>query len=207
LDLLLDVIRKHPETLFVIRAHPDEMREGKKSRESVQEWMRESGAGQLTNVVFVASDEPLSSYDLIRRSKFVIVYNSSIGLEAALLGAPVLCGGKARYTQYPTVFFPQTPDEYQEMAEQFLTAENIEIPPEFERNARRVLYHQFYRSSLLLGDFIEAHPTPGYVQLKRFSWRDLLPEKSLAINVLVDGITKGDQLLMPERSGKRSAVS
>jgi hypothetical protein len=207
LDLLLSVIRKHPETLFVIRAHPDEMREGKKSRESVQEWVAVRGVGQLPNVVFVASDEPLSSYDLISRSKFVIVYNSSIGLEAALLGAPVLCGGKARYTHYPTVFFPQTTEEYQEMAEQFLAAENIEIPPEFERNARRVLYHQFYRSSLLLGDFIEAHPTPGYVQLKQFSWRDLLPENSLAIRVLVDGITKGDQLLMPEQSDKPPAVS
>lgn len=30
LELLLNVIRSHPETLFVIRAHPDEMREGKK---------------------------------------------------------------------------------------------------------------------------------------------------------------------------------
>ena len=28
LDLVLDLIRAHPETLFVIRAHPDEMRPG-----------------------------------------------------------------------------------------------------------------------------------------------------------------------------------
>jgi hypothetical protein len=203
LDLLLDVIREHPDTLFVIRAHPDEMREGKKSRESVQEWVIANGVDRLPNVVFVASDEPLSSYDLIRRSKFVIVYNSSIGLEAALLGAPVLCGGQARYTYYPTVFFPQTPEGYQKMAEQFLAADTIDIPPEFQRNARRVLYHQFYRSSLLLGGFIEAHPTPGYVQLKSFSWRDLLPENSTTMQVLVDGITKGEHLLMPAVSRQR----
>jgi hypothetical protein len=203
LDLLLEVIYQHPETLFVIRAHPDEMRAGKKSRESVQEWVKANGVDQLTNVIFVASDASLSSYDLIRRSKFVIVYNSSIGLEAALLGAPVLCGGQARYTYYPTVFFPQTPGEYQIMAEQFLTAETIEIPPEFQRNARRVLYHQFYRSSLLLGNFIEAHPTPGYVQLKHFSWRDLLPENSPTMQVLVDGITKNAELLMPVENGQQ----
>jgi hypothetical protein len=202
LDLMLDVIREHPETLFVIRAHPDEMREGKKSRESVQEWVRKNDVDQLPNVIFVGSNESLSSYDLIRRSKFVIVYNSSIGLEATLLGVPVLCGGKARYTQYPTVFFPQTPNDYREMAVQFLGAANIEIPREFARNAYRVLYHQFYRSSLLLDNYLEAHPTPGYVQLKRFSWRNLLPENSPAMRVIVDGILEGKAFLMPDDSGQ-----
>ena len=198
LDLLLDVICEHPETLFVIRAHPDEMREGKQSRESVQSWVITNGVDQLPNVFFVASDEALSSYDLIQRAKFVIVYNSSIGLEATLLKVPVLCGGQARYTQYPTVFFPQTPADFREMAEQFLDAANIEIPSDFERNARRVLYHQFYRSSILLGDYIEAHPTPGYVQLKRFSWRDLLPENSPTMRVIVNGILIGEPFLMPD---------
>jgi hypothetical protein len=200
LDLLLEVIREHSETLFVVRAHPDEMREGKKSRQSVQEWISKNNVDQLPNVIFVGSNEPLSSYDLIRRSKFVIVYNSSIGLEATLLGVPVLCGGKARYTQYPTVFFPGTPADYREMAIQFLDAEAIETPPEFVQNARRVLYHQFYRSSLLFCDYLKAHPTPGYVQLKRFSWRNLLPENSATVQVIVDGIMNGHQFLMPENN-------
>ncbi len=33
LDDILEVIKKHPDTLFVIRAHPDEQRAGKESRE------------------------------------------------------------------------------------------------------------------------------------------------------------------------------
>jgi len=201
LDLVLNMIRTHPETLFVIRAHPDEMREGKKSRESVQEWVNVNGIEQLPNVIFVGADGALSSYDLIRRSKFVIVYNSSIGLEAALLDVPVLCGGKARYTLYPTVFLPQSVGEYQEKAEQFLAEDRIEIPPEFQRNARRVLYHQFYRSSLPLGDYLNAHPTPGYVQLKPFSWRSLLSENSPTIRVIIDGVVNGETFLMPEECG------
>jgi hypothetical protein len=198
LDLLLSLIRKHPETLFVIRAHPDEMRDGKKSRESVNDWVASNGVEQFHNVIFVSSEASLSSYDLIRRSKFVMVYNSSIGLEAALLGIPVLCGGKARYTQYPTVFLPQTPGKYLEMAEEFLMTEKIEVPEEFQRNARRVLYHQFYRSSLLFGKYIEAHPTPGYVQLKQFSWQNLLAENSATMRVILDGVIKGQPFLMPE---------
>lgn len=201
LDLVLEIIRTHPETLFVIRAHPDEMREGKQSRESVQQWVIANGIDQLPNVMFVPSDAPLSSYELIRRSKFVLVYNSSIGLEATLLGVPVLCGGKARYTQYPTVFLPPTPQDYREMAETFITAESIEIPNEFPSNAWRFLYYQFYLAALPLDRYMKAHPTPGYVQLKRFSWRDLMPENSAIMRVIVDGVLKREPFLLTEHDG------
>jgi hypothetical protein len=200
LDHVATVILQHPEIFFVIRAHPDEKRRGtrKHSRQPVSDWIIQQGVDRLPNVVFVDSNEPLSSYALIQKSKFVIVYNSSIGLEAALLGVPVLCGGKARYTQYPTVFFPQTPSAFLAKAGEFLAADTIEIPSEFQRNARRVLYWQLYRSAIPFSSFLSAHPTPGYVQLKRFSWRDLRPEKSISMGVIVDGIKTGKPFIMPD---------
>ncbi|MDP2777827.1 MAG: hypothetical protein Q8O48_09295, partial [Anaerolineales bacterium] len=106
LDLVLEEIRLHPETLFVIRAHPDETRVRKASRETVAGWVEARRVTDLPNVVFVSPKETLSSYELILKSKFVMVYNSTIGLEASIMGAAVLCAGKARFTQYPTVFFP-----------------------------------------------------------------------------------------------------
>jgi hypothetical protein len=200
LDLILDLIREHPETLFVIRAHPDEKRARKISRETVSDWVTRNGVGQLPNVIFIDSREPLSSYELVKRSKFIFVYNSSIGLEASLMGIPVLCGGKARYTQYPIVFFQGTPEEYCTKAEEFLTVETIPVPSEFSSNARKFLYYQFYRVSLPLDDFIAAHPTPGYVQLKRFAWRDLLVDRSPTLRVMVEGIADGKPFLMRDRS-------
>jgi hypothetical protein len=198
LNHVVEVIRKFPETLFVIRAHPDEKRPGKRSRQAVSDWISIKGIDRLPNVNFVDANESLSSYELIQKSKFVIVFNSSIGLEAALLGIPVLCGGKARYTQYPTVFFPQTPEEYQNMAVQFLVQKIINIPDDFIRNARRVIYWQFYRYSLSFSRYIHAHPTPGYVQLSRFSWRDLLASNSITMNVLVNGILHGGHFILPD---------
>ncbi|MBU0512889.1 MAG: hypothetical protein KJ638_14470, partial [Chloroflexi bacterium] len=198
LDLILDIIRQHPETFFVIRAHPDEKRAGKMSRESVSDWIKRHGVAELPNVLFVDSLEPLSSYELLRRSKFIMVYNSSIGLEGTLLGVPVVCGGKARYTQYPTVFLPPTSAEYRKKVEELLKADQIEVPPEFQANARRFLYYQFYRASLPLDRFIDAHPTPGYVQLKHFSWRELMPTNSPTMRVLADGIVDGAPFLMPD---------
>jgi hypothetical protein len=189
LDVVLELILSHPETFFVIRAHPDEARPGKESRESVAEWVQRNGVAGLANVLFVDSNEYFSSYELIRKSKFVMVYNSTIGLEASLLGAAVLCGGKARFTQLPTVFFPQSPDDYRQMAEAFLDADAIEIPAEFRRNARRFLYYQLFRASLPFDDFLQEDGLwNGYVLLKPFSWQKLLPQNSPTMRTILEGI-------------------
>jgi hypothetical protein len=200
LNHTLEIIEGHSKTLFVIRAHPDEKRRGtrKHSRQPVSDWIIERGVDQLPNVVFIDSNEALSSYELIKKSKFVMVYNSSIGLEAVLLGIPVLCGGKARYTQYPTVAFPQTPVEHQELAARFLSQEAVELSDEFIQNARRVIYWQLYRVSLPFDRYIAAHPTPGYVQLRKFRWQDLLEKESPTIKVLKDGIIDGAPFIMPD---------
>jgi hypothetical protein len=201
LDMVLELIRDHPRTLFVIRAHPDEMRPGtaKQSRQTVKAWVQRHKVAALPNVIFIEPQEYTSSYELIQRAKFVMVYNSSIGLEAALMGAAVLCAGKARYTQVPTVFFPEKPQEHYRQAQNFLKSQKpIETPVEFRRNARRFMYYQLFRASLPFGDFLENQPRPGFVQLRPFTWRQLSPDRSPTIQVLVDGILHGKPFLLKD---------
>jgi hypothetical protein len=201
LDAVLEIIRAHPETLFVIRAHPDEMRANKQSQESVRKWVETNHVEQLPNVVFIDSEEYLSSYRLIQRSKFVVVYNSSIGLEAALMGSAVLCGGKARYTQYPVAFSPQSAEAFRQQAETFLAAERIDVPPEYLIQARRFLYFQLFMTALPLGDFLEEHHLPGFVRLRKFSWKQLLPAQSSTMRILYEGILQGRPFLVSDETG------
>ncbi len=196
LDLVLQVIREHPETLFVIRAHPDELRVRKSSRETVEDWATSRELQKEANVVFVGPREALSSYELIQRSKFVMVYNSTIGLEASIMGAPVLCAGRARFTKYPTVFFPQTVDELRRKMKEFLTAEKIEVPPEFRRNARRFLYYQLFRTSLPFGDFLEPSVRTTQARLKSFELDELM--KSESVRAILDGVLAGGDFLLNE---------
>ncbi len=199
LDLTLEVIRAHPETLFVIRAHPDELRVRKASRETVAAWVEASGADREPNVVFVGPRETLSSYELIQKSKFVMVYNSTIGLEAAIMGAAVLCAGKARFTQYPTVFFPQNVEDVRRKMEEFLDAETIKVPADFKRNARRFLYYQLFRTSLPFGEFLEPSVRTTQTRLKSFGLEKLL--ESDAIKVILDGVLDvGNFLLGDEQN-------
>lgn len=186
----------HPEGLFILRAHPDEGRKGKASRESVADWVKNRGLLTLPNVVFIDSNQFVSSYELIRRSHFVMNYNSTIGLEATLLGRPVLTAGKARYTQIPTTFFPGSRTEYAEILEKFLNADEIEVPEEFMQNGRRFLYAQLFQTSLPFGDYLKDDGVwKGYVTLNDFQPQALLPENSETMQILTDGILHGKDFL------------
>ena len=144
----------------------------------------------------IGPDQTLSSYELIQRSKFTMVYNSSVGLEATLLGAAVLCAGKARYTQYPTVFYPQSRVDYEKLLESFLIAEEIQIPDEYYAYARKFLYYQLFRASLPFDEFLVEHPTPGYVQIKNLSWNDMRSGKSVVLDTVVNGIKAGRPFIL-----------
>ncbi len=196
LDLVLEEIRAHPETLFVIRAHPDELRVRKSSRETVEGWVSSQGADKEPNVIFVSPQETLSSYELILKSKFVMIYNSTIGLEASIMGAAVLCAGKARFTQYPTVFFPQTVEEVRRKMKEFLGADAIDVPLEFKRNARRFLYYQLFRTSLPFGEFLEPSVRTTQTRLKSFGLENLV--RSEAMKVIMDGVLEDGDFLVEE---------
>ncbi|HCC79387.1 MAG TPA: hypothetical protein DEP80_07260 [Anaerolineae bacterium] len=196
LDLVLELVQRHPETLFVLRAHPDEKRAGKQSLQSVSAWAVEHGVNGLENVVFVDSLEYISSYELIEHSKFIMTYNSTIGLEAAILGKAVLCAGRSRFTSYPIVFFPDTPAGYRNQAEDFLAADRVQVPPKFSENARRFLYYQLYRSSLPFNEFLEPSLVPGVIQLKKSNWKAIA--NSPVMKTLVQGLVEQTPFLFTQ---------
>ena len=197
LDRVVDLIETYPETLFIIRAHPDELRDGKASHENVAAWVEKRNINKYENVIFINADEYISSYDLIRRAKFVMVYNSTIGLEASIMGAAVLCAGKARFTQLPTVFYPNDRDDFVRLAKSMITSENIDVPEMYKNNARRFLYYQLYVSSLPFNRYLKnSQVWNGYVILKKFLWKDLLPDDSRTIKTLSHGILHDEGFLL-----------
>lgn len=203
-DWLTDVARavnSHPEILFVIRAHPDENRPGKASRETVADWFQSAGLDRAANAVIVGPDDHVNSYELIGRSKFVTVYSSSIGLEATIVGAPVLCAGRARYTQAETVTFPNSAEEYRQMLEEWLAADQISVPGHLAVNARAFLYFELKHASFDLSEFLSPYPVlAGMVAFTDFEPERLLasPELSMIRRGILEGapFTIGE---LPER--------
>jgi hypothetical protein len=201
LDAVLEVVKAHPETLFVLRAHPDEMRpnSNKKSKETVQDWVEKTGAASLENLVFIPPLQFVSSYDLIRQSKFVLAYNSSIAIEAILLGKLPVCAGWAWYSEYPVVISPQTTEEFSRKTTELLTSEEVQLPEEFHQLARALVYYQNFRVSIPFGSYLEDHALPGFVRLKSFDIADLNEQEDPAVKSLLAGIRNHDPVVKLER--------
>ena len=193
LDTLLEVFKAHPETLFVLRAHPDEARPGKLSRESVAMWFEQKAAA-LPNVVLIPPQERISSYELVQLSKFVLTYNSQIGLESTLMGVTALGAARAPFVDYDTVYFERDQEAYLRRLESFLSAGRLEVQPEAVMHTRRFMYYRYYRFSLPFGAFVESTPPTGYVRLKRFSMHAL--EQSPTARALLDGLLHGKRFEM-----------
>jgi hypothetical protein len=128
-----------------------------------------------------------------------MVYNSSIGLEAAILGKIVLCGGKARYSSYEISIFPKDCYDFKLKAQELLDFEGpIPIHQTFRDNARKFMYYQIFKASLPFEEFLEQDTKQGYVRFKQLHWHQLQPDNSPTIKVLVDGIVHGKPFLMNE---------
>ena len=195
LDEMRGVFENHPETLFVLRAHPDEDRPGKRSRESVADWVGTNQLQGRNNVVFFGAPDRVSSYDLIRRSKLVLIYNSSIGLEASILGKPVLSAGRARFTRTPTVYLPDTRQAYLESLRRFITSDDLEVPADFIHNARKILYVELFRASLDLSAFLRpSRSAPGMVDFSKFDPATI--EHDASMQVIKSGIIRGAPFLL-----------
>lgn len=203
LEDVVQLIKKSPRTFFVIRTHPDENRPGKETRESVSEWIKERKVDQLHNVAVVEPNETFNSYELIEKSKFVMVYNSTIGLEASILGAAVLCAGKARFTQVESVFFPDSREKYLAMAREFISAQSIQIPEFYKSNARKFLYFQLFLTSLPFDDFLEeSEYWKGYVRLKKNQPSALLSANSETMRIIKQGVLEGKPFLFQPKGAE-----
>jgi hypothetical protein len=92
------------------------------------------------------------------------------------------------------VFFPQSVEAYKKELESFLNIEKIEVPIDFQRNGRRFLYYQLFRTSLPFGDFLGPSVRTTQTRLKSFMLNELL--ESDAVKAILDGIlNEGDFLL------------
>lgn len=188
-DDVLERAQMHPDTLFIIRAHPDELRRNKESRETVEERVRQHCKNSCDNVLFIRPDNYLNSYDLIQRAKFVMVYNSSIGLEASLMGKMVLCGGQSRYSHYKTALLPDSLEDYDRVIEQLLAGQDIMPDEGFRREARRFMYYHLAYASLDFSPFLKQQKhARGQIILKPFDMELLQAGENALMDVLQEGI-------------------
>lgn len=187
LEATLTLAAEQPDTLFIVRAHPDELRQDKESQEPVGEWLASKGFDTLKNLSFIAPTEYVSSYELIDLSQFCIIYNSTIGLEATLLGKPVIAAGQTRYDRENMTHKVASSEAYLNLVQHLLQSGVPPVPAEWQQRARRFMYYSLFKTSLDLSPFTDQAYLYNYT-LKSFEAEALHPDRSAVMKTICSGI-------------------
>ena len=77
------------------------------------------------------------------------------------MGKAVVCGGKARFTPFDTVYQPASREAFREQTERLLNSETPNVPGHFRINARRFMYYHLFCASLAFYGLCDGRPTKG----------------------------------------------
>ena len=127
---LLNEAANHPEIGYVIRLHPRmgvNKRDRFESEESVRYKNLIAKKNIPKNVAILYGDSKISSYFIVIKSDLVIISWSTIGLEALLLGIPVIAAFPS-YLMYPLLSFSKQPTNIIEMNQALFEKSDFGVP-------------------------------------------------------------------------------
>lgn len=92
-DTLIHLL-EHGTKRIILRSHPDEMRWGPK--EKVEDIL-EAAQIDTSRLVFIPGSHKINTYDLMQEADCGVVFSTTVGLEMAMMGKPVLLGAPVYY--------------------------------------------------------------------------------------------------------------
>jgi hypothetical protein len=108
---VLDWAASKPGLTVCIRQHPNERREHLRGSDNWEGLLARFGR-MGERVRWIAAADPVNTYDLIRKAKVVLPHTSTVGIEAALLGRPVVLSTQVYYDGFPFVWNPATRNDF-----------------------------------------------------------------------------------------------
>ena len=122
---------RHPELQLVMRVHPGEL---KTHGTSMVDVINQAYPQLPENIHIITPEDKTNTYDLMEIADFGLVYTTTVGMEMAMSGLPVIVTGKTHYAGKGFTLDPQTWQEYEEMLDQVsqnpvssrLTTEQVE---------------------------------------------------------------------------------
>lgn len=190
----IDLFARDPHRQLVIRVHPAEVRiPMSTSRDRVVDRIRRRFPELPPNVRVVAPEDPASSYTLMDLADAVLVYTSTIGLEAAVRARPVVVAGRTHYRGRGFTLDVETKKDLDAKVAAAFSLRRL--PPEKVALARRYA-HLFFLE--LMQPFPWIVDTPRSARTLTFSrLDDLSPGKNERLDRLCRAILEGEPFLQP----------
>jgi len=172
---------------LVIRIHPAEKIIPGASRDSVTQRIRSNYRVLPNNIKVVLPENDISSYTLMEMGDLSIVYTSTMGMEIAAFGKPVMVTGDVHYRGKGFTIDVNSKDEYFQLLDDFFKHGKRILPDSWLKTARRYAYFSFFQSSipfrLVSHRSIEDVPNFNYQSLE-----DLQPGKEANLDSICNSI-------------------
>jgi hypothetical protein len=135
---LVKWVATEPAARLCIRQHPAERNKVTASTDDVGALVRQiNTAGE--RVRFVAAEDPVNSYDLLTTARVVLPFTSTLGMEAPMLGIPVVTSAKNYYETFRFASRAESAEHYFQLIAQAIHGE-LTVTPEASEDAALVYY-------------------------------------------------------------------
>ncbi len=117
---------------LVVRIHPGERYT---KGPSVAALVKQALPNMPDNIHLISADDPINTYDLLEIADLGLVYTTTVGLELAMSGVPVIVAGFTHYRDKGFTFNPSSWEDYFKLLDKFaqdphhyrLTREQVDI--------------------------------------------------------------------------------
>lgn len=196
-EWVLDVIRgfaARPGYDLVIRLHPAELSGNHKTEERMADVISEAFPVLPANVRVIDPTSPTSSYSLMAEAQVGLVYASTVGLEMALNGTPVVVSALTHYRGKGFTFDAGDPTEFWRMVDDVLV--NGVSPETSNRHrllARRyanTFFFRFMQRFPLVKEEVQGRPKLTYSSVDA-----LRPGADAGLDRIAAAVIDGTQIL------------
>lgn len=185
----------HPDYDLIIRIHPAEVRVPfKESRSPVVDFIAQKGDTLPANVRIVGPEETIDSYALVDQSDIILVYTSTIGLEAVLRGKPALVAGRTHYRGKGFTLDPDSTGTFDDMLAATL-ADSGSLLVQNELVRRYAFY--FFFVQIVPFPLVTEQPS-SYIRFNYDENRALAPGVDRALDAICESLLTGKPLVNPE---------
>jgi hypothetical protein len=181
----------NPDRRLVIKPHPAEAKRG--TNESIEAWIRDRYGPLPDNVLLLSPETDVNTYLLIEDIDVGLVYNSTVGMEMAYEGKPVVVAGETHYRKLGFTVDVDGPADY---LKTLSSLESVSAPPETAIRARRYLNY-YYLTKLVEFPFYSTDDETGKVRLEPVSHGPIAPGNE-PFDTIVERVLAGEPILQPD---------
>jgi hypothetical protein len=189
LRFTLEWFARRPDLQLVIRVHPAEAGHGTSTRQPLEEEVRRAMPTLPAHIRLVPANSPISSYALAAISDAVLIYQTTVGIEVAAAGVPVIVAGEAWVRGKDISWDAGSPEEYQALLERLPIGRRLDEAT--QERALRYAYHVFLRRMIPVRSVTQDPAGRRLTDLTIARLADLQPGVDPGLDVICDGILTG----------------